>query len=87
MVRGQRRRLSAALVLIPPALEALRRSLVIAQDSRNRVADGCTNKEIGVRLSVSAFTVKNHLSRAGRRLGARDRSHIVAVAFRAGVLS
>ena len=39
MVRGQRRRLSAALVLIPPALEALRRSLVIAQDSRNRVAE------------------------------------------------
>ena len=39
MVRGQRRRLSAALVLIPPALEALRRGLVIAQDSRNRVAE------------------------------------------------
>ena len=39
MVRGQRRRLSAALVLIPPALEALRRGLVIAPDSRNRVAE------------------------------------------------
>jgi hypothetical protein len=39
VVRGQRRRLSAALVLIPPALEALRRSLVIAQDSRIRVAE------------------------------------------------
>ena len=39
VVRGQHRRLRAALVLIPPALEALRRSLVIAQDSRNRVAE------------------------------------------------
>ena len=39
MVRGQRRRLSAALVLIRPALEALRRGLVIAPDSRNRVAE------------------------------------------------
>ena len=39
MVRGQRRRLSAALVLIPPALEALRRGLVIAQDSHNRAAE------------------------------------------------
>jgi len=40
VVREHRRRLSAALAFDPAsALEALRRSLVIAQDSRIRVAE------------------------------------------------
>ena len=51
------------------------------------VADGCTNKEIAGRLSLSALTVKNHLARIGRKLGARDRAHLVAVACRAGIIS
>ena len=50
------------------------------------VADGCSNKQIAGRLSLSALTVKNHLARAGRKLGARDRAHLVAVACRAGVI-
>lgn len=50
------------------------------------VADGRSNKSIAESLSLSALTVKSHLSRIGRKLGTGDRSHQVAVAMRAGVL-
>jgi len=50
------------------------------------VADGRSNKEIGEELSLSAITVKSHLSRIGRKLGAGDRAQMVALAMRAGVI-
>lgn len=50
------------------------------------VADGRSNKWIAQSLSLSALTVKSHLSRISRKLGTGDRSHQVAVAMRAGVL-
>ncbi len=46
------------------------------------VADGSSNKAIAEQLSLSALTVKNHLARIGRKLNARDRAHIVAIAYR-----
>ncbi|MGS0683838.1 LuxR C-terminal-related transcriptional regulator [Nakamurella sp. GG22] len=51
------------------------------------VADGFSNKSIAEQLSLSALTVKNHLARIGRKLDARDRAHIVAIAYRGGALS
>lgn len=50
------------------------------------VADGRSNKWIAEALSLSALTVKSHLSRISRKLGTGDRSHQVAIAMRAGVL-
>ena len=50
------------------------------------VADGRSNKWIAQALSLSALTVKSHLSRISRKLGTGDRSHQVAIAMRAGVL-
>ncbi len=50
------------------------------------VADGQSNKEIGETLSLSALTVKSHLSRIGRKLGTGDRAQMVALAMRAGVI-
>ncbi|MDV6013368.1 response regulator transcription factor [Haloechinothrix sp. LS1_15] len=50
------------------------------------VADGKSNKEIGDELSLSALTVKSHLSRIGRKLGTGDRAQMVALAMRAGVI-
>ncbi|MBB4688407.1 LuxR family transcriptional regulator [Amycolatopsis jiangsuensis] len=49
-------------------------------------ADGQSNKEIGEELSLSALTVKSHLSRIGRRIGTGDRAQMVALAMRARVL-
>ena len=50
------------------------------------VADGRSNKAIGVQLSLSPLTVKNHLARAGKKFGTGDRAHIVAIAYRGGLL-
>ena len=52
-----------------------------------QVAGGCSNKEIGTRLSLSALTVKNHLARIGRKLGTGDRAQLVALACRAGIIT
>ena len=40
----------------------------------------------GATLSLSALTVKSHLSRIGRKLGTGDRAQMVALAMRAGVI-
>jgi DNA-binding NarL/FixJ family response regulator len=50
------------------------------------VADGNTNRQIGEQLSLSALTVKSHLSRVGRKLGTGDRAQIVAICIRAGIV-
>jgi DNA-binding NarL/FixJ family response regulator len=51
------------------------------------MADGKSNAEIGRDLYVSEDTVKTHARRLFRKLGARDRAHAVASAFRAGLMS
>jgi DNA-binding NarL/FixJ family response regulator len=51
------------------------------------MSEGCSNAEIGRRLFVSEDTVKTHARRLFRKLGARDRAHAVAAAFRAGLVT
>jgi DNA-binding NarL/FixJ family response regulator len=50
------------------------------------VADGRSNKWIAEQLALSALTVKSHLARISRKLGTGDRSHLVAIALRAGAI-
>jgi DNA-binding NarL/FixJ family response regulator len=50
------------------------------------MADGLPNKEIGKGLYIAEDTVKTHARRLFRKLGARDRAHAVATAFRLGLL-
>jgi DNA-binding NarL/FixJ family response regulator len=50
------------------------------------MADGKSNAEIGRELFVSEDTVKTHARRLFRKLGARDRAHAVAAAFRGGLV-
>lgn len=50
------------------------------------VADGRSNKWIADALALSALTVKSHLARISRKLGTGDRSHLVAIALRAGII-
>jgi len=51
------------------------------------VADGLENQAIAKILFVSVETVRTHVKSILRKLGARDRTHAVAVAFRTGVLT
>jgi DNA-binding NarL/FixJ family response regulator len=51
------------------------------------MVDGRSNAEIGRELFVSEDTVKTYARRLFRKLGARDRAHAVAMAFRSGLVS
>ncbi|WP_406336030.1 response regulator [Streptomyces sp. NBC_00203] len=45
------------------------------------IAAGCTNDEIAAQLVVSPLTAKTHVSRIMAKLGARDRSQVVVMAY------
>jgi DNA-binding NarL/FixJ family response regulator len=50
------------------------------------VADGASNTEIGARLFLSESTVKTHVGRVLQKLDARDRVHLVILAYELGVV-
>lgn len=50
------------------------------------VAQGRSNKVVGVTLGISEHTVKNHLKSILMKLGATDRTHAVMIAMRRGYL-
>ncbi|MEU4096327.1 response regulator transcription factor [Streptomyces sp. NPDC026673] len=51
------------------------------------VAAGLTNDEIAARLVLSPSTAKTHVSRIMTKLGARDRSQVVVLAYESGMVS
>jgi len=50
------------------------------------VANGNSNKDIGAQLSLSTLTIKSHLTKIGRKLGAKNRAHMVAIGLRANII-
>jgi DNA-binding CsgD family transcriptional regulator len=48
------------------------------------VAEGLTNREIGVRLHLSEKTIVTHLTSVFRKLGARSRAQVAAAVAGAG---
>ena len=51
------------------------------------IREGCRNKQIADRLSISETTVNFHIKNLVEKLGANDRAHAVAIAIRRGLLS
>lgn len=51
------------------------------------VARGLTNQEIAVELVISPHTAKTHVNRIMSKVGARDRAHLVILAYEAGLVS
>ena len=50
------------------------------------VAEGLTNADIAERLVVSPLTAKTHVSRILGKLSARDRAHLVVIAYESGLV-
>lgn len=50
------------------------------------VAQGNSNRETGVLLTIKEETVKAHMSTILAKLGAKDRTHAVTIALRRGIL-
>jgi len=50
------------------------------------IAEGFTNGEIAARFFLSQSTVKTHVGRVLQKLGARDRVHLVILAYEHGLL-
>ena len=50
------------------------------------VAEGLTNAEIGTRLFMSPATARTHVSRILLKLGARDRTQLVVMAYEFGLV-
>ncbi|GAB2660186.1 response regulator [Nocardia goodfellowii] len=55
-------------------------------DVLHAVADGLSNPEIGIRLTIAEATVKTHLLRIFAKLDVSDRTHAVVVAMDRGLL-
>ena len=51
------------------------------------IASGLSNSEIAERLSISEATAKTHVGHLLTKLTARDRVHLVILAFQAGLVS
>ncbi|GHE59840.1 DNA-binding response regulator [Streptomyces longispororuber] len=49
------------------------------------VATGLSNQEIAERMFLSPFTVRAHVQRAMTKLEARDRAHLVVIAYQSGL--
>jgi two-component system nitrate/nitrite response regulator NarL len=54
-------------------------------DCVEQLVRGSPNREIGVRLAISEITVKLHLTKAFKKMGARNRSDAVRIAMLQGV--
>ena len=50
------------------------------------VAEGLTNDEIAGRLFLSPATARTHVSRSMIKLGARDRTQLVVLAYESGLV-
>ena len=51
------------------------------------LAEGHSDEDIAARLGIAARTVRFHIDKAKRALGASSRAHMIAVALRANLLS
>ncbi|MEN2737728.1 response regulator transcription factor [Microbacterium sp. X-17] len=69
-----------------PDPEALRDLTEREREVLALVGHGLTNTEIGERLFLSPLTAKTHVSRIMTKLAARDRVHLVVVAYETGLV-
>lgn len=70
----------------PPAVAGLAELTDRERDVMTLVAEGLTNAEIAERLYLSPATARTHVSRILLKLGARDRTQLVVLAYESGLV-
>ncbi len=70
----------------PPPDTALTELTDREREVMTLVAEGLTNAEIGARLFLSPATARTHVSRILTKLGARDRTQLVVLAYESGLV-
>ena len=50
------------------------------------IAEGCSNRAIGVELGISEYTINNHVQNILTKLKANDRTHAVTIALKRGFI-
>jgi DNA-binding NarL/FixJ family response regulator len=74
-------------VAVEARLDAKQNRLTVRElEALELLAEGKTNKEVASALAVSDETVKTHLKHIYEKLGASDRAHAVAIAFRLNLI-
>ena len=88
--RATRALIERVLAAAPPPPGPLDGDLARLTDREREVvalvAQGLTNDDIAERLFVSPLTAKTHVNRAMTKTGARDRSQLVVLAYRSGLV-
>ncbi len=76
----------AARAKQPPTTTSLEELTDREREVMTLVAEGLTNAEIGERLFLSPATARTHVSRILLKLGARDRTQLVVMAYECGLV-
>ena len=84
-IRSGRRFVDPALARLVPGAAGNPKLTPREMEVLSHVADGLSQEEIGLRLSISPETVRTHVRKACERLNARTRTHAVATALRLGL--